>query len=113
MTYSSSERKWSYRCRGVDGTTVSCTVSAVLNSAPSSVCGENEEKELPELDFDSCTLKTTNAFTYYQYLTCLGITEKKQSCNQLGCEQEAKRQELIDIAVRIRGIPLDDGYDCQ
>ena len=108
VSYNSSKLEWNYQCRNTtDGSSVSCKVAAILESA--SVC----TAEPVELDFDSCTLKTTNAFTYYQYLTCLGITTTKKSCDQLGCSQEAKRQELINIAVPIRGIPMSDDYKCQ
>lgn len=51
-------------------------------------------------------------FYFYKYLDCLGIAEKS-SCTSSGCTQEAKRQELIYLGDRLRGIPLDDNYDCQ
>jgi hypothetical protein len=51
-------------------------------------------------------------FYFYKYLDCLGIAEKSY-CTSSGCPQEAKRQELIYLGDRLRGIPLDGNYECQ
>lgn len=51
-------------------------------------------------------------FYFYKYLDCLGIAEKSY-CTSAGCTQEAKRQELVYLADRLRGIPLDSDYECQ
>jgi len=117
VSYNSSNLKWTYQCRGTDGSDVSCSVNAVLNAAPpeNSVCdADQEEIEVLELPFGKCSLtNTSNLYYFYEYLDCLGIAEKS-SCNKSnGCPQEAKRQELVYIADQLRGIPLDDNYDCQ
>jgi len=107
VSYSTSRKEWTYQCRGNDGASVSCTVSAILESAPT--C------EAQELPFDKCSLdRTNNLYYFYEYLDCLGVAENS-SCNKsYGCPQEAKRQELVYIAAQLRGIPLDeDNYECQ
>ncbi len=110
VSYSSSRLQWTYQCRSaVDGTTASCTVAAVLDSAPS--C---DLKPVNALPFDECSIEnTSNMFNFHTYLSCLGVVPEKKSCTDAGCTQNAKRQELISIGVRLRGIPLESGYECQ
>lgn len=114
VSYNSSNLKWTYQCRGNDGSTDSCTVSAILNSAPKSVCEDGTEKDPVDLQFDQCSLtNTSNLFYFYKYLSCLGVVPEKSSCTTAQCGDEAKRQELIRVADILRGIPLDGDYECQ
>ncbi|MEI6711809.1 MAG: hypothetical protein WCK88_06600, partial [bacterium] len=110
VSYNSSQLQWTYQCRStVDGTTASCTVSAHLNSAPSCTL-----KPVTELPFSECSIGSTgNIFNFHKYLSCLGVVAVKASCADAGCTQDAKRQELVSIAVRLRGIPLESDYQCQ
>lgn len=53
-------------------------------------------------------------FSFHKYLSCLNVVSQKTSCKAAGCNDNAKRQEFIYIADRIRGIPLGDTeYKCQ
>jgi len=73
-------------------------------------------KPVDELPFESCDIGTrTGFFKFHEYLSCLNIVDEKASCNDAGCTLNAKRQDLIYIASRIRGIPLDltSDYECQ
>ncbi len=108
VTYDASGLKWTYQCRATDGSTADCTVAATLSSAPACT-----PKSVEEPLYDQCSLtNTSNVFSFYKYLDCLGIAEKS-SCASSGCPQEAKRQELVYLAARLRSIPLETGYQCQ
>lgn len=53
-------------------------------------------------------------YNFQKYLSCLNVIPAKKSCADAGCTINAKRQELIYMAARMRGIPLDEStYDCQ
>ncbi len=110
VTYNSSDLKWTYQCRSTsDSSTASCTVGALLDSAPTCAL-----KSVDELPFDDCSIgNTSNMFNFHKYLSCLEVVPQKESCTDAGCTQNAKRQELISISIRLRGIPLDSDYDCQ
>lgn len=110
VAYNSSGLKWTYQCRSTtDGTTTSCTVGALLDSAPTCAL-----KSVDELPFDDCSIgSTSNMFNFHKYLSCLDIVPERESCTDAGCTQNAKRQELISIGVRLRGIPLESDYKCQ
>ncbi|MEI6710703.1 MAG: hypothetical protein WCK88_00005, partial [bacterium] len=117
VVYDPNQKEWEYTCRGENGGTNSvCSVglSKVMNSAP---VEENscQLKEGAELPLDACVLgDTKNMFSFYSYLSCLNVVAKKASCKEAGCNDNAKRQEFIYIADRIRGIPLGDkGYTCR
>lgn len=91
------------------GTNATCTVGAVLGSA----C---DLKPVDELPFDDCRIASgNNFFRYHTYLSCLNIVDEKGSCTDAKCTQNAPRQDLIYIASRIRGIPLDlsSDYRCE
>ena len=110
VTYNNSDREWTYSCDGIDsGTDATCTVSVVLGSA----C---DLKPVDELPFNNCRIGNSNGmFKFHTYLSCLNIVDEKASCTEAGCTQNAKRQDLIYIAARIRGIPLDlsSAYNCE
>lgn len=113
VRYNTAKREWAYTCRGTNnGTSAVCAVKLQLNSAPIATC---TPKTVAELPFDSCDLgNTSTMFSFQKYLSCLNVVPVKKSCADAGCTINAKRQELIYIAARIRGIPLDESsYDCQ
>lgn len=73
-------------------------------------------KPVEELPFGRCNIGSgNNIFKFHTYLSCLNIVDEKASCTEAGCTQNAKRQDLIYIASRIRGIPLDlsSDYQCE
>jgi len=110
VSYSSAHREWTYTCNGTNGgNNTTCTVSVSNDSACTL-------KPVDELPFNSCSIGTSNGFfKFHSYLSCLNIVDEKASCTAAGCTQNAKRQDLIYIAARIRGIPLDltSAYQCQ
>ncbi len=109
VNYNNSNLEWTYACRGTGGgTNASCTVSRTLNSAPT--CVLKATKELP---FNSCKLNTGSFINFHKYLSCLGVTASKSTCVDANCSQNANRQDLTAMAVRVREIPLESGYACQ
>jgi len=50
---------------------------------------------------------------FHHNLSCLGIIREQDNCDDADCTLTAPRRELIGIAVRLRGIPLVDDYQCQ
>ena len=100
--YSSSNLKWSYTCRGTNGgTNATCSVNATLNSAPPEpTC---DLKPVAILPLTSCNIGNSNGmFKFHTYLSCINVVQEKTSCTDAGCTENAKRQELIYIAARIR-----------
>lgn len=109
VSYNTSRREWTYTCSGTNGgTNATCTVGATFNSAPIEPDSTCDLKTVATPPFASCTIKSgTDFFRFQSYLSCLNIVAKKKSCTEAGCTQNAPRQELIYIAARLRGIPLE------
>ena len=51
--------------------------------------------------------------TFNHHLSCLGVLDSSATCEDADCGNAAPRRELIGIAARLRGIPLDESYECK
>jgi len=106
VTFNSSELKWTYTCIGSGGgSTSSCSVGAKLNAAP--LPGTCTLKTIKGLPFSSCKLNDNSFINFHKYLSCLGVITAKSTCADAGCNEDAKRQDLAVMAVRVREIPLE------
>lgn len=70
---------------------------------------------ITDIPLDRCGLipEVTKFMSFHQHLSCLQIIEPQESCDDADCAVDAPRRELLGIAVRLRGIPLDPEYKCR
>ena len=73
-------------------------------------CSEN----VHAITVGECNLHDAHDFIdFHDYLSCLGILSKADTCSDADCTLTAPRQELVGMATRIRNIPMKDNYVCQ